>query len=121
MLGVLNPYKWLVASCLVIAVVGTGYVQHLRLAAAQAEARLAVERAVAAEASAQATRELLDKYTAQVEGIARRQEAAAKIRVSTQSATAAIMSKKLGEAETLEMAKAQAVILSAQWEADDEQ
>lgn len=113
MLGVLNPYKWLIAVCLVIAVVGTGYVQHLHLAAAQADARLAVERAVAAEASAQATRELLDKYTAQVEGIARRQEAAAKIRVRTQSATAAIMSNVPGDKEALEMAKAQA----AQWEA----
>jgi hypothetical protein len=114
-LGILNPYKWLMAVGLVIAVVGTGYVQHLRLATAQSEARLAAERAAAAEASAQATRELLDKYTAQVESIARRQEAAAKVRVRTQSATAAIMSNVPGDKEALEMAKAQA----AQWEAGD--
>lgn len=120
MLGFLNPYRWLLAAVLVSAVVGTGYVQHLRLEAARAEAKAATQAAAAAEASAQATREALDKYTAQVEDLARRQEAAGRVRTKTQKEAAAVMTKRLSDSEALALAKAHAAAISAQWSADSE-
>ena len=114
-LSFLAPYKRLAILLAVVAILGIGYTQHLRLVAAQAEAKAALEKAAAAELAAEKTKAVLEQYAAQVEEVARRQQAAAKIRVRTQQATAEI--RATPDTEVLQMAKAKAKALSEQWEA----
>lgn len=112
------PYKWTAILLLAVAIVGTGYTQHLRLVAAETEAKAALEKAAAAELAAEKTKAVLEQYAAQVEEVARRQQAAAKIRVRTQQATAEI--RATPDDEVLSMAKAQAKALSDRWDAGNE-
>ncbi len=117
-LSFLAPYRSLAILLLAVAIVGTGYTQHLRLLAAQAEAKAALEKAAAVELAVATTKAALEQYAAQVEEVARRQQAAAKIRVRTQQATAEI--RATPDDEVLSMAKAQAKALSEQWDAGNE-
>lgn len=117
-LSFLAPYKWPAILLAVVAILGIGYTQRLRLVAAQAEAKAALEKAAAAELAAEKTKAVLEQYAAQVEEVARRQQAAAKIRVRTQQATAEIRATK--DEEVLKMAKAQAKALSDRWDAGNE-
>lgn len=117
-LNFLAPYKWMAILLVAVAIVGTGYTQHLRLLAAQAEAKAALEKAAAVELAVATTKAALEQYAAQVEEVARRQQAAAKIRVRTQQATAEI--RATPDAEVLKMAHTQARALAAQWESGNE-
>ena len=117
-LSFLAPYKWLAILLLAVAILGIGYTQHLRLIAAQAEAKAALEKAAAAELEVATTKAALEQYAAQVEEVAQRQRAAAKVRVRTQQATAEI--RATPDAEVLKMAHTQARALAAQWESGNE-
>lgn len=117
-LSFLAPYKLLAVLLAVVAIIGAGYAQHLRLVAAETEAKAALEKAAAAELAAENTKAVLEQYAAQVEEVARRQQAAAKIRMRTQQATAEIRATK--DEEVLQMAKAQAKALSDRWDAGNE-
>lgn len=118
-LSFLAPYKWLAILLAVVAILGIGYTQHLRLVAAQAEAKAALEKAAAAELAVAATNAALEQYAAQVEDVAQRQRAAAKIRVRTQQVTAEI--RATPDDEVLSMARAQAKALSERWDAGNDQ
>lgn len=119
-LGLLfNKTTWLALGALALA--GFVFVQNARLEHAQAEAKVAEQRAAQAEAAAKTTLETLDSYHAQVADNAQRAVAAGKVRTKTQARVVSVLSNETGQGAA-EQARAAAADISALWagESQDE-